>query len=242
MKLPTDVQDRFERVCGARLVEGYGLTETSPSTHCTPFTGQSRPGSIGLPLPGTDAKIVDREDARQEEPPGEPGELAVRGPQVFCGYWNATGTDGLFTDDGYLLTGDIAVMDDDGFFRIVDRKKELIIAGGFNIYPSEIEDVLGRLAGVAEAVVIGVPDRHRGETVKAFVVPSPGAALSGEQVIRHCAASLAAYKVPRVVEFRESLPRTPVGKVLKRVLVDEERARRVGEVAPAMGSVPGGRA
>ena len=130
------------------------------------------------------------------------------------------------------LTGDIAVMDDDGFFRIVDRKKELI----------KIEDVLGRLAGVAEAVVIGVPDRHRGDTVKAFVVPGPGAALSGEQVIRHCAASLAAYRVPRVVEFRESLPRTPVGKVLRRVLVDEERARRVGEVAPAMGSVPGGRA
>ncbi len=237
MKLPLEVQTQFERLTGARLIEGYGMTETSPSTHANPV-GASRPGSIGLPLPGTLCTVVD--DAGQEVPVGSPGELAIRGPQVFTGYWNRPDQSGVFTDDGYVLTGDVAVMDDDGYFTIVDRKKELIIAGGFNIYPSEVEEVLFRLPGVADAVVIGVPDRYRGETVKAFVVLHPGADVSAEDVVAHCAVELTAYKVPKLVEFRTELPRTPVGKVLRRVLVEEERARAAASAEPVPGSVPGG--
>jgi len=240
MKLPQEIQDQFEKISGARLVEGYGLTETSPSTHCNPVSGTRKPGSIGLPLPGTLCRIVDRDDASKEVPPGEPGELAIRGPQVFAGYWNRE-EGGVFTDDGYLLTGDVAVMDDDGFFTIVDRKKELIIAGGFNIYPSEIEEVLFQLPGVADAVVIGVPDKYRGETVKAFIVKQPGAELSEDDVKQHCTASLTAYKVPKIIEFRDSLPRTVVGKVLRRVLVEEERAKADAAATPKPASFPGGR-
>ena len=241
MKLPVEIQEQFERISGARLIEGYGMTETSPSTHANPVSGTRKAGTIGLPLPGTLCKIVDQEDASKEVPPGSAGELAIRGPQVFSGYWNRDDTDGLFTDDGYLLTGDVAVMDEDGFFSIVDRKKELIIAGGFNIYPSEVEEVLFTLAGVADAVVIGVPDKYRGETVKAFVVKQPGVQMSEEDVIAHCATSLTAYKVPKLVEFRESLPRTVVGKVLRRVLVEEERAKAEAATAPKPASVPGGK-
>jgi long-chain acyl-CoA synthetase len=240
MKLPVEVQEQFERLTGGRLVEGYGLTETSPSTHCNPVAGDRKAGSIGLPLPGTLCKVVDRDDSTREVPPGEPGELCIRGPQVFSGYWNRD-EDGIFTADGYLLTGDVAVMDEDGYFSIVDRKKELIIAGGFNIYPSEIEEVLFGLEGVADAVVIGVPDKYRGETVKAFVVKAPGATLSEDDVTSHCAASLTAYKVPKLVEFRDELPRTVVGKVLRRVLVEEEREKADKATAPKPASVPGGK-
>ncbi|TAL21923.1 MAG: long-chain fatty acid--CoA ligase, partial [Frankiales bacterium] len=169
MKLPAEIQEQFERVSGASLVEGYGMTETSPSTHCNPVGGTRKPGSIGVPLPGTACKLVDQDDPSKEVPVGQPGELAIAGPQVFRGYWGRDDLTGVFTDDGYVLTGDVAVMDADGFFTIVDRKKELIIAGGFNIYPSEVEEVLFRLPGVADCVVVGVPDRYRGETVKAYV-------------------------------------------------------------------------
>jgi long-chain acyl-CoA synthetase len=241
MKLPGEIQEQFERISGARLVEGYGMTETSPSTHCNPITGLRKTGSIGVPLPGTACKIVDAEDSTREVPPGEAGELAIRGPQVFKGYWGRDGApadSGVFTDDGYVLTGDIAVMDDDGFFAVVDRKKELIIAGGFNIYPSEVEEVLFGLDGVADAVVVGVPDRYRGETVKAFVVAAPGATLTADDVVAHCATELSAYKVPKVVEFRDALPRTEVGKVLRRVLVEEEAARLAEATSAQPGSVP----
>jgi len=237
MKLPQEVQEQFERISGARLVEGYGMTETSPSTHCNPLTGTRKTGSIGVPLPGTAAKVVDAEDSSREVPPGTPGELAISGPQVFRGYWGKPDLPGVFTADGYLLTGDIAVMDDDGFFSVVDRKKELIIAGGFNVYPSEVEEVLFRLPGVRDAVVVGVPDKYRGETVKAFVVPAPGATLTEDDVVQHCATELTAYKVPKIVEFRVSLPRTEVGKVLRRVLLEEERAK-AGQDEPPPGSVP----
>jgi long-chain acyl-CoA synthetase len=242
MKLPAEIQEQFERISGARLVEGYGMTETSPSTHCNPVTGARKPGSIGLPLPGTWCKIVDRNDPRREMPVGEAGELAVAGPQVFEGYWGRSDSDDVFTGDGYMLTGDIATMDEDGYFTIVDRKKELIIAGGFNIYPSEVEEVLFRLPGVADAVVIGVPDRYRGETAKAFIVRAPGARITEDDVVAHCARDLTAYKVPKLVEFREALPRTAVGKVLRRVLVDEERAKADHESQARPASVPGGRA
>ena len=238
MKLPVEIHEQFTRISGATLIEGYGMTETSPSTHANPTDGTARIGTIGLPLPGTRCKVVDQEDPRLEVAVGQPGELAIAGPQVFSGYWGREDQEGVFTEDGYLLTGDVAVMDADGFFTIVDRKKELIIAGGFNIYPSEVEEVLFGLDGVQDAVVVGVPDKYRGETVKAFVVRAPGSALTEDEVVAHCAGLLTAYKVPKIVEFRENLPRTVVGKVLRRVLVEEERAKAAGaEKAP--GSVPG---
>jgi long-chain acyl-CoA synthetase len=240
MKLPVEIQEQFEKISGARLIEGYGMTETSPSTHANPVSGLRKPGTIGLPLPGTLCRIVDQENASKEVTPGEPGELAIGGPQVFKGYWNRDDTGDVFTADGYILTGDVAVMDEDGFFSIVDRKKELIIAGGFNIYPSEVEEVLFQLPGVADAVVIGVPDKYRGETVKAFLVKQPGADLSEDDVTAHCAAHLAAYKVPKLIEFRTELPRTVVGKVLRRVLVEEEREKAAKGTAPKPASVPGG--
>ncbi|MDX6227192.1 MAG: long-chain acyl-CoA synthetase [Frankiales bacterium] len=229
MKLPVEVAAAFEQITGGRLVEGYGMTEASPVTHANPLTGTRRSGMIGIPIPGTRARIVDQEDPATPMPVGEPGELVISGPQVMQGYWNATESDdsfaATFTEDGYLRTGDIAVMDADGWFAIVDRKKELIIAGGFNIYPSEIEEVLYTLVGVADCVVVGVPDAYRGETVKAYIVLQPGAMLTEADVTAHCAERLTAYKVPKQVEFRDTLPRTLVGKVLRRVLVAEEREK-----------------
>ena len=238
MKLPTDIKEQFTKISGAVLIEGYGMTETSPSTHANPTKGPGKAGSIGLPLPGTLCKIVDQVDSSRLVPVGQPGELAIAGPQVFSGYWGREDQDGVFTADGYVLTGDVAVMDEDGYFFIVDRKKELIIAGGFNIYPSEVEEVLFSLDGVADAVVIGVPDKYRGETVKAFVVKAPGSTINEQDVVAACAASLTAYKVPKLVEFRSELPRTAVGKVLRRVLVEEERVKAAGETTAKPASVP----
>ena len=231
MRLPAELQERFETLSGARLVEGYGTTEASPATHCNPVQGRRKPGSVGVPLPGTYARIVDPEDPSVVLSPGTAGELVVRGPQVFLGYWNRPApevpapAEQVLLADGWLLTGDIAQMDADGFFTIVDRKKDLVIAGGFNIYPAEVESVILGLEGVADCCVIGLPDRYRGETVKAFVVPREGAELTAEMVRDHCAQSLSAYKVPRSVEFRDDLPRTAVGKALRRILVAEELAK-----------------
>jgi long-chain acyl-CoA synthetase len=229
MKLPVETQQQFERVTGGRLIEGYGMTETSPVTHANPLSDDRRAGTIGLPVPLTDARIVAQDDPSVVLPVGAAGELAIGGPQVFAGYWNRPDLEGVFTADGYVLTGDIAVMDADGFFTIVDRKKELIIAGGFNIYPSEVEEVLFAHPAVADCCVVGLPDRYRGETVKAYVVVKAGETLSQEQVVEHCAMSLAGYKVPKIVEFRSTLPRTVVGKVLRRVLLEEERLKAEGE-------------
>jgi long-chain acyl-CoA synthetase len=222
MRLPPDVQESFERLSGAPLVEGYGLTETSPSTHCNPLSAARRPGTIGLPLPGTSCRVVDPDDVSKEVPVGSAGELLVRGPQVFAGWWGSDARP--VTDDGWLLTGDLVVMDADGFFTVVDRKKDVVISGGFNVWPSEVEQVLSGLPGVADCAVVGVPDRYLGERVKAYVVRSTGAALTEQAAVAHCAAALAPYKVPRSVEFRDELPRTPVGKVRRRQLVDEELA------------------
>jgi long-chain acyl-CoA synthetase len=224
MRLPVETQQRFEQLSGARLVEGYGTTEASPATHCNPLHGTRKPGSVGVPLPGTFARIVDPDDPTTVLPPGEEGELVVRGPQVFLGYWGQDAAEQVLLDDGWLLTGDVAAMDDDGFFRIVDRKKDLIIAGGFNIYPAEVESVIGGLDGVAECVVAGLPDRDRGETVKAYVVFRDGVELTADAVQDHCAARLSAYKVPKVVDFRDELPRTAVGKALRRTLVADDLA------------------
>jgi long-chain acyl-CoA synthetase len=225
MRLSPETQEQFEKVTGGRLVEGFGMTETSPVTHANPMRGARKSGSIGVPLSGTHCRLVDPDDPTRAVSIGAAGELAVAGPQVFRGYWGDTDSTELFTSDGYLLTGDVAVMDDDGFFTLVDRKKEVIVAGGFNIYPSEIEDALREHPGIDDACVIGIPDRYRGETVKAFVVVKPPAELSADDVVEHCTRLLTAYKIPKQIEFRDSLPRSDVGKVLRRMLRDEELAK-----------------
>lgn len=223
--LPVEVQQTFEQLTGGRLVEGYGLTEASPVTHANPIWDRRKEGSIGLPWPDTDAKIVNPETG-EEVPIGEVGELVIRGPQVMKGYWNRPDATAETLRDGWLYTGDMARMDEDGYFYIADRKKDLIIAGGFNIYPREVEDVLYLHRGVKEAAVIGVPDEYRGETVKAFIVPAEGYTLDPEEIIDFCRKNLAAYKVPRQIEFRADLPKSLVGKVLRRVLAEEEKASR----------------
>jgi long-chain acyl-CoA synthetase len=237
--LPRDVQEAFERLSGAVLVEGYGLTETSPSTHCNPLSDRRRPGTIGLPLPGTACRVVDPDDASREVPVGTPGELLVRGPQVFAGWWGSD--ERVLTDDGWLPTGDLVVMDVDGFFTVVDRRVDVVVSGGSDVSPSEVEQVLSRLAGVADCVVVGVPDRSLGEAVKAFVVEAPGSALTPEAVLAHCAASLVGHEVPRSVEFREQLPRTALGKVRRRQLVDEELAVQAPDVRARKSARPDGR-
>jgi long-chain acyl-CoA synthetase len=216
--LPVEVRERFEALTGGRLVEGYGLTETSPVTHINPPTGSPKVGSIGLPVADTEARVVDLDAGDQELPVGEIGELVIRGPQVMKGYWNKPEETEHILHDGWLHTGDIARKDEDGYFYIVDRKKDMIIAGGYNIYPREVEEVLWEFPKVAEAAVIGVPDTYRGETVKAFVVLQPGTSATAEEIMTFCRERLAAYKVPRQVIFRDSLPKSSVGKYLRREL------------------------
>ncbi|HID89276.1 MAG TPA: long-chain fatty acid--CoA ligase [Anaerolineae bacterium] len=223
--LPVEVQQRFQELTGARLVEGYGLSEASPVTHSNPAFGENRIGTIGIPWPDTEAKIVDVETGERVLPPGEAGELCVRGPQVMKGYWNQPEETAQVLrpdpDGGppWLYTGDIAIMDEDGYFRIVDRKKDLILgAGGFNIYPREIEEVLHQHPKVQEAAAVGVPVPGKGERVKVFVVLKEGEQATEEEIVAFCRKHLAPYKVPKFVEFRESLPKTMVGKVLRRAL------------------------
>lgn len=223
--LPLEVQQTFERLTHGRLVEGYGLSEASPVTHANPVWGQRKEGSIGLPWPDTEVRIINGETG-EEVAPGEVGEMLVRGPQVMKGYWNNPEATANALRDGWLCTGDMARMDEDGFFYIADRKKDLIIAGGLNIYPREVEDVLFTHPAVKQAAVIGVPDEYRGETVKAFIVLKEGATATQAELDQHCRANLASYKIPRHYEFREALPMTLVGKVLRRVLVEEEAAKR----------------
>jgi len=222
--LPAEVQSRFERVTGGVLVEGYGLTEASPVTHVTPLAGLRKPGSVGVPVPDTEARIVDLETGTRVLPPGEVGELVVRGPQVMAGYWNRPEETAQALRHGWLFTGDIARMDRDGYCYIVDRKKEMIITGGLNVYPREVEEVLFAHPAVLEAAVVGVPDPHRGETAKAFVVLRPGAQATADDLLDHCRANLAPFKVPREIQFRESLPKSLIGKTLRRVLAEAERA------------------
>ncbi|MDT8859457.1 AMP-binding protein [Alkalihalobacillus sp. MEB130] len=222
--LPVEVQDQFEKVTGGRLVEGYGLTEASPVTHCNLVWGERRRASIGLPWPDTEAVILSMETGEPVEQ-GEIGELVVRGPQVMKGYWNRPEETAAIMQGEWLITGDLGYMDEQGFFYIVDRKKEMIIAGGFNIYPREIEEVLYNHEQIQEAVAIGIPDEYRGETVKVFVVKKEGATLTEEELNTYCRKNLAAYKVPRKYEFRDELPKTMVGKILKRVLIEEEKQK-----------------
>lgn len=223
--LPLEVQEKFEQVTGGRLVEGYGLTETSPVTHANPIWGHRKNGSIGIPVPDTEARVVDPETG-EELPLGEIGELAVRGPQVMKGYWNMPEETANVLQDGWLRTGDMAKMDEEGYFYIVDRKKDVIVASGFNIYPREVEEVLYEHEAVLECAVAGVPDDYRGETVKAYIVLKSGKNVSADELEQFCRERLAAFKVPRLFEFRDELPKTLVGKVLRRVLVEEEREKR----------------
>jgi long-chain acyl-CoA synthetase len=228
--LPVEVIAQFDRLTGGSLNEGYGLSEASPVTHSTPFLMPYRPGSIGLPYPDTHVKIVDLETGEREVPLGSEGELCIHGPQVMKGYWNRPDETAiaLRTDaEGrtWLYTGDVARMEEDGYFFIMQRKKDMIIAGGFKVYPSEVESVLYAHPAVMEAAVIGIPDAYRGEAVKACVVLKPGAVASSAELIEHCKTALAIFKVPHVVEIRDSLPKTPVGKILHRVLLEEEQSK-----------------
>lgn len=216
--LPVEVANEFERLTGAALREGYGLSETSPVTHANLAYGPPKKGSIGIPVPDTLAKIVDVNTGK-EVPVGEPGELCIKGPQVMKGYWNRPEENKIaFDEDGWFHTGDIAIMDEDGYFYIVDRKKDMIIAGGYNIYPREVEEVLYSHPKILEAAVVGVKDEYRGETVKAFVVLKPGETASAEEIIEFCKKRLASYKVPKIIEFTNDLPKSPIGKVLRREL------------------------
>jgi long-chain acyl-CoA synthetase len=223
--IPVDVMNRFQRLTGATIIEGYGLTEASPVTHFNPLLGKKVPGSIGLPLPDTDAAIVDMEVGSPVLPPGAIGELVLRGPQVMKGYWNQPDETANVLRNRWLYTGDIATMDEEGYFSIVDRKKDLILCAGFNVYPREIDEVLHEHPKVKEAVAVGVPHPTRGEIIKAYVVPVPGEKLEKSEIIAFCRGKLANYKVPKVVEFRAELPKTMVGKVLRRTLRQEEEDR-----------------
>lgn len=226
--LAVEVLEQFEQMTGGLLSEGYGLSEASPVTHTSPTLSIRKPGSIGIPLPDTDMKIVDLVDGLREVPLGEEGELCIAGPQVMKGYWNRTDeTESTIRRDAsgrpWLYTGDIARMDADGYTYIVQRKKDMVIVSGFNVYPGEVESVLFTHPAVMEVCVIGIPDAYRGEAVKAFVVLKPGAAASIDELRAHCAKDLAEFKRPSQIEVRESLPKSAVGKILRRVLREEQK-------------------
>jgi long-chain acyl-CoA synthetase len=223
--LPIEVQETFERLTRGRLVEGYGLTEASPVTHANPFTGMRKVGSIGVPLPSTEAKIVDLSSGR-DLPPGKIGELAVRGPQVMLGYWNHPKTTReTITRGGWLLTGDLARQDPDGYFQIIARKKEMILAGRYQVYPRDIEEVLYEHPKVREAAVVGVQAlRWPWQKVKAYVVLRKGEEASETELIALCRRRLESYAVPWKIEFVDDLPKSFVGKVLRRVLIERSEA------------------
>ena len=221
--LPIELQEQWEKVTGGKLVEGYGLTETSPVTHANFFWDVPRmTGSIGVPWPDTDSVILSLESGKPL-PPNEIGEIAIKGPQVMKGYWNRPQDNEMIFKDGWFLTGDLGYMDESGYFYIVDRKKDVIIAGGFNIYPREIEEILYEHPCVQEAVVVGVPDPYRGETVKAYIVLKDGSAVTEQEMNEFVRKNIAAYKAPRLYEFRADLPKTAVGKILRRNLIEEAK-------------------
>lgn len=228
--LPLEVQEKFEELTGGRLVEGYGLTETSPVTHANPIWDHRINGSIGLPWPNTEAVIL-RSGEAEVLPVGEIGEIAVKGPQVMKGYWNRPEETAMTFADGWFLTGDLGYMDDNGYFYVVDRKKDMIIAGGFNIYPREVEEVLYEHEAIQECVVAGIPDPYRGETVKAYIVLKEGKSVTDKELNEFCRKNLAAYKVPRIYEFRKELPKTAVGKILRRTLIEEEKQKMAQQEA-----------
>ncbi|TMG71326.1 MAG: long-chain fatty acid--CoA ligase [Chloroflexi bacterium] len=226
--LLTETHRRFVELTGAKLVEGYGLTEAAPVTHCNPLFGEGKQkvGSIGVPFPDVEAKIVDLDAGEREMAIGEPGELILRGPQLMDGYYHQPEETAQALRGGWLYTGDIATVDADGYFVIVDRKKEMIIVSGFKVYPRDVEEVLVAHPAVTDAAVIGIPHPTKGEEVKAYVVLRPGGEATADEIIAHCRKTLADFKVPRQVEFRASLPHTVVGKTLRKELAAEEQAKR----------------
>jgi long-chain acyl-CoA synthetase len=207
---------------GATIIEVYGLTETSPLSHANPWRGQTKVGSVGVPVPDTDCRIVDAETGERDVDQGQSGEILLKGPQLTAGYYNQPEETAKAIRDGWFYTGDIGYMDEEGYFHISDRKKDLIIAGGYNIYPAEVEAVLFEHPKVKEAAVIGVPDKRLGETVKAFIVLKDGEIATPEEIIEFCRERMAAYRVPRIVEFRDDLPKSIIGKVLRRELREHE--------------------
>ena len=214
------VAQKWLEKTGCPICEGYGLSETSPSASCNPVTAKEYTGTIGVPIPSTSMKCID--DDGNEVPLGQPGEIAIKGPQVMAGYWQRPDeTAKVMTADGYFKTGDIGVMDERGYFKIVDRKKDMVLVSGFNVYPNEVEDVVAKLDGVLECAVVGVPDEKTGEAVK-LVIVKKDQALTEEKVREYCRANLTGYKQPKVVEFRTDLPKTPVGKILRRELRDKK--------------------
>jgi long-chain acyl-CoA synthetase len=224
MAVQNVVAEKWKSVTGTPLVEGFGLTESSPVLTCNPLGNKERIGTIGIPLPSTEIKIMDDNDV--EVPLGERGELWGRGPQIMKGYWNRQDeTDKVLTKDGWLKTGDVAIMDKDGFFKIVDRKKNMILVSGFNVYPNELEDVIAKHPKVLEVAVIGVPDAKTGEAIKVFVVKKDEG-LTQEEVAEFCRQQFTGYKVPKYYEFKKELPKTNVGKILHRQLKDEEAAKQ----------------
>ena len=223
--LPIEVQHRFEKATGAQLVEGFGMTECSPVSHCSPFHGLRKAGSIGIPYPNIDAKIVDLETGERDLPVGEIGELVLCGPTVMRGYYHHDDETAQALRDGWLHTGDIAHMDADGYFFVVDRKKDMILSNGFNVYPRDVEEVLYSHPAVKEAVVIGAPNDRGDTTVKAYIVRQHNTTPTADELIAFCREHLARYKAPRLIEFREELPKSLIGKPLRRVLVEEEQRK-----------------
>ena len=222
--LPVDVMERFETLTGGRITEGFGMTETSPVTHVNPLFGLRKPGSVGIPVPGTDMKIVDAETGLIELGIGEKGELCIRGPQVMAGYWNRPDeTAKVMTNDGFFKSGDMGFMDENGYTKIVDRKKDMILVSGFNVYPNEIEDVVMKMPGVMECAAVGAHDEHSGETVKLYVVKKDPA-LTEAAVRDFCKEQLTGYKRPKFVVFAKELPKSNVGKILRRELRDNPPA------------------
>ncbi|MBT2656146.1 long-chain fatty acid--CoA ligase [Bacillus sp. ISL-18] len=219
--MPVELLRNFETKTGSKILEGYGLSEASPTTHCNPPFAERKPGSVGIGMPSTEYKIVDLATGTDEVQAGELGEVIIKGPQIMKGYWNLPEETAHTLRNGWLYTGDIARVDEDGYLYIVDRKKDLIIASGYNIYPRDIEEVLYEHPAVQEAVCIGVPDPYRGEDVKAVVVLKSGKTATEFELIQYCKQNMAAYKVPRIVEFRNQLPKTGVGKILRRALREE---------------------
>jgi long-chain acyl-CoA synthetase len=224
--MPMETIKKFEKLTGAQICEGYGLTESSPVTHINPYGAVTKPGTIGLPICGTDVKLVDVDDpAKEIAEPGTPGELCVEGPQIMAGYINRPDETALALREGWLLTGDIATFDEEGYFTIVDRKKDMIISGGFNIYPRDIDEVLFSHPKVREACAIGTPDQYSGERVKAFVVLKPDETATESEIIDYCKENLAKYKVPKYVEFVDDLPKSAIGKILRKELKRTELAK-----------------
>ena len=224
--MPLDLIEQIKDM-GISYSEGWGMSETTSLGIANPVLGCRKPGSIGLPWPDTDIRLVDLEEGKTDVPKGEPGEILIKSPLVMKEYWNNPGETALHLEDGWLRTGDIAALDEDDYVFIVDRKKDMIIAGGFNIYPREIDEVLYQHPKIRDAVALGVPDLYRGETVKAFIVPREGETLTEAEVMDFCKDKLAPYKRPKIIEFRDELPKSPVGKILRKVLRAEEDAKGV---------------